>query len=133
MIHNRRSTIAYVTHDAMENLRYWLEESASTAAVGINIHTRPGDGMFCDCLLVTIDAWSGNEGSVDDFYRSLLAPISRGADVVSVTRISRSYIERVKRWCEGVNHFFAARARDEYYSSAAIARARADYFGHNFV
>ncbi len=102
MNHNRCVNIAYVRYVDMDTLRYWLEKSAETASVGINISSRPGDGYFSDCLLVTVHAWSGNEGSVDDFHRSLLVPLSRGANSNTIISTSLYYIDRVERWCQGV-------------------------------
>jgi hypothetical protein len=109
MIHTRSVTIRYAEHVDMEALRHWLNKAAETANVGIHIHTEPGAGYFSDCLLVKVDVWSGDQGSVEDCYRTLLSPLAWfGAK--SVHALSLKYIDRVSRWCEGVNRFFEARA-----------------------
>jgi hypothetical protein len=108
MIHNRSAQLAYVTHENMPTVRHWLEEAARTANLGLYIHTQPGSGWFSDCLLVKVDIWSGDEGAVDDCYRTFLAPLERGAS--AVRPLAMRYIDRVTRWCEGVNRYFEARA-----------------------
>ena len=108
MIHTRSITICYVEHVDMEALRHWLNKAAETASVGIHIDTQPGPGYFSDCLRVKVDVWSGNEGSVDDCYRTLLSPLA-WCGAKSVHALSLKYIDRVSRWCEGVNRFFEAR------------------------
>ena len=100
----RNVKIAYVMMENMEALREALAEAAATASVTVDIKTKPGP--FGDCNLVEISAWSENEGSVADFYNSLLVPLSWGATESDITRLSKRYIERVRQWCEGVNAFF---------------------------
>ena len=106
MLHTRCASIRYVRCQDMDNLRQWLQRAAQVGGVSIDVHTQLGPGYFSDCLVVTINATSENQGSIEDFSRTVLSGLSSfGGQPTTVNYFCSLYIERVIAWCEGINRF----------------------------
>src|SRR6185369_12460145 len=108
--YTRRIPLGPVFQGDLDYLKSQLTLSAEVASVGVYFHEWQNPGWGNPPVNVWVDVWSENRGSVDDYCDYLLRRINcQGTGHSNVFASAFDYRQRVRNWCDGVNHFFAAR------------------------